>query len=184
MPLFFALQQTLEGALWLTLPMAEDAPLSSELALLYLLFAQTFWPIYAPVAVSLTEADHTRRRLMRVCAGVGMAIGSYLLWGILARSHGAAVVDGHIVYFTETPIPFALGFVYLAATALPMLLSSQKVLVWFGVVVSVGCVTANVFYWAAFASVWCFFAAVSSAMLLFHLELARRSPPVQVHSQA
>ncbi len=27
-----------------------------------------------------------------------------------------------------------------------------------------GCVTANVFYWAAFASVWCFFAGVLSVV--------------------
>lgn len=173
-PLFFALQQGMEGALWLTLPVAEDASISTGLTLLYLLFAQTFWPVYAPIAAACTEPDDRRRRLMLVCAGLGGAISIYLLWGIIARSHGAGIVAGHIVYVSETPIPFALGFAYLAATALPLLLSSHKVVVWLGAVVLVGCVTANLFYWAAFASVWCFFAAVASAMLLFHFEQARQ----------
>ncbi|HTN64549.1 MAG TPA: DUF6629 family protein, partial [Devosia sp.] len=163
--------------LWLTLPVAADAAIATDLTLVYLLFAQCLWPAYAPFAAAFAEPNHTRRRLMLACAGLGGAISLYLLWGILARSHAAGIDGGHIVYVTETPIPLVLGFAYLAATALPLLISSHRVVAWFGIVVLVGCVTAYLFYWAAFASVWCFFAAVASALLLFHFEQARR----QVH---
>jgi hypothetical protein len=33
---------------------------------------------------------------------------------------------------------------------------------------------AYVLYWEAFVSVWCFFAAAASAVILWHFELSRR----------
>jgi len=46
-----------------------------------------------------------------------------------------------------------------------------------------GWVTAYLFYLAAFASTWCFFAAVGSAMLLFHFERARRQVRAELSAQ-
>jgi len=132
MPIFFAVQQGIEGALWLTLQVAEKVQISTGLALLYLLFAQSFWPVYAPVAALLAEPDVRRRRLMLVCAGLGGAVSLYLLWSVLARPHAADIVNGHVVSVTEKPFPLLVGFVYLAATALPLLLSSHRVVTAFG----------------------------------------------------
>jgi hypothetical protein len=37
----------------------------------------------------------------------------------------------------------------------------------------VGSVISYVFYWEAFSSVWCFFAAAASAVIVFHFERVR-----------
>ena len=76
-PLLFALQQSIEGLLWLNLPLAPDGSLSTVLTFLYLFFAEAFWPLYAPIAVWLIEPSEHRRHFMVVCLGV--AQGSALI---------------------------------------------------------------------------------------------------------
>jgi len=173
-PLLFALQQSIEGLLWLTIPLAPDGSISAGLTLLFLFFAEAFWPVYAPIAVLLIEPNDRRRRLMFVCLAVGAGVSAYLLQGILSRSHGAAILDGHIVYLTEYRHSNAIGLAYLAAAGFPFLLSSQRTVVALGAIVLVGSTVAYVFYWEAFVSVWCFFAAAASTAVLCHFELSRR----------
>ena len=80
-PLLFALQQSIEGLLWLNLPLAPNGSLSTVLTFLYLFFAEAFWPLYVPTVVWLIEPSQHRRLLMVVCLGMGAGVGAYLLWG-------------------------------------------------------------------------------------------------------
>jgi peptidoglycan/LPS O-acetylase OafA/YrhL len=174
-PLLFALQQCIEGSLWLSLPQASDGSLSAPLTVLYLFFAESFWPLYAPIAVWLIEPNQSRRHFMVVCLGVGAGVGAYLLWSILGHPHFATISDGHIVYVTEYRHSDAGGAAYLTATGLPPLLSSQRSLVVLGAIVLAGLVVAYAFYWESFISVWCYFAAAASVAILGHFEWSRRS---------
>ena len=173
-PLLFALQQGVEGLLWLKLPLDSDGSLSATLTFIYLFFAEAFWPLYAPIAVWLIEPNRHRRLFMVVCMGVGTGVGTYLLWWILGHPHLATILDGHIGYLTEYRQPDAVEFAYLAATGLPLLLSSQRTIVVLGAIVLVGLFAAYAFYWEAFISVWCFFAAAASVTILCHFEWSRR----------
>ena len=110
---------------------------------------------------------------MVVCVGVGAGVGAYLLWWLLGHPHGAKVLDGHIVYVMEYRHSDAVGVAYLAATGLPLLLSSQRTVVVLGAIVLAGLVVAYAFYWEAL--VWCFFAAAASVAILCHFEWSRRS---------
>lgn len=174
-PLIFAIQQGIEGVLWLTLP--EDTPAVSFGGLVnaYLFFAQVFWPVFAPFAVLTMERGEGRRRLIWALQVLGAAVGAYFLVGLLTHPHSAAIIDDHIVYATEYRFPLALGGAYLAATSLPMLLSTRRTLVMLGVIVALGCVVAYLAYWQSFASVWCFFAAGASSIILAHFALIRRA---------
>jgi hypothetical protein len=176
-PLLFAFQQTVEGLLWLNLPNAPDGSLTTVLTFLYLFFAEAFWPLHAPLAIWLIEPSVHRRNLMVVCLGVGAGVGVYLLWWLLGHPHIATIQDGHIVYVTEYRHIDAVGVAYLAATGLPLLLSSQRTVVVLGAIVIAGLVVAYAFYWEAFVSVWCFFAAASSVVILCHLEGSHRRQP-------
>jgi hypothetical protein len=174
-PLLFAFQQCIEGLLWLILPSAPDGALSAALTILYLFFAEAFWPLYAPIAVWLIEPNDYRRHLMVVCLGVGAGVGVYLLWWILGHPHIATILGGHIVYVTEYRQSDVVGAAYLVATGLPLLLSSQRSVVVLGAIVLAGVVVAYTLYWDAFISVWCYFAAAASVAILFHFEWSRRS---------
>jgi hypothetical protein len=174
-PLFFAFQQSIEGMLWLNLPHASDGLLSTTLTLLYLVFAEVFWPLYAAIAAWLIERSQRRRHLMAIGLVFGASVGAYLLWWMLGRPYSATIADGHIAYMPTYWQPYNAGVVYVAAAGLPLLLSSQRTVFIFGVIILVGLVVARAFYFEAFISVWCFFAAMASITILLHFELLRRS---------
>lgn len=62
---------------------------------------------------------------------------------------------------------------YVAATILPLLISSRRGIVIFGEIVLAGFAVSNIAYYDSFISVWCFFAAASSSVLLLDF-LGRR----------
>ena len=75
---------------------------------------------------------------------------------------------------TEHQRSDVVALAYLAATTLPLFLSSQRTVVTLGAIIFVGIAVAYVFYWEAFVSVWCFFAAAASIVILCHFEWSRR----------
>jgi hypothetical protein len=174
-PLLFALQQATEGLLWLQLPLAPEGAISTGLTLVYLLFSNVFWPVYAPLAVFLIEPSAGRRRLMATGLAAGTCVAAYLLWTILALPHGALIRGGHIIYVTQTRQHILVAAGYIAAVSLPLLASSQRTVVILGAIVFAGCAIAYAFYWEGFVSVWCFFAAGASGVIVFHFEKQRRA---------
>ncbi len=174
-PLLFAVQQCIEGLLWLNLSLAPDAQTSRILTFSYLFFAEAFWPVFVPMAVLLIEPSARRRILMMACLGAGTGVGGYLLWWILEHPHLATIQNYHIVYGTGYRQPAVVSALYLAATGLPLLLSSQRTVVVLGRIILAGLVVAYALYWEAFISVWCFFAAIASVAILYHFEWSRRS---------
>lgn len=173
-PVFFALQQGVEGLLWLNLPQSPDGPISTGLTYLFLFFAQVFWPVYVPITAALIEPNERRRKLIIVCVVLGLGVGAFFLWSLATQHHSALIIHDHIVYVTQHRYSDAVALTYLAATSLPLLVSSQRTVFALGAIILAGSVIAYVFYWEAFVSVWCFFAAGASVVLLWHFEWSRK----------
>jgi hypothetical protein len=176
-PILFAAQQGVEGLLWLNLPIAPDGSVPTLLTYLFLFFAEVFWPVYAPAAVLAIEPSSQRRRLMALCLAVGVGVAGYFLWSILVHSHAARILGGHIVYVTESKVSESVAAAYMIATGFALAMSSHRTVIVLAAVILAGSATAYVFYWEAFVSVWCFFAAAASVVVLFHFERAHRRRP-------
>jgi len=74
---------------------------------------------------------------------------------------------------------------YIVAVIGPALMSGYPSIVAFGVLNLVGLVVVAVFYYQAFASLWCIYAAVMSVLVLVHMVLRRRLPdPHRYHGVA
>jgi hypothetical protein len=171
-PLFFAAQQFAEGGLWLTLPVAPESAISSWLTQAYLVFALVFWPVFSPLAAFLVEPQQIRRRLIGICLAFGVVVAAYFLWLAVALPHSAEIVGAHISYRTGSEAPVgAIGF-YLLATTFGLLLSSHRTIVLLGLIVLAGYVATLYFYATAMTSVWCFFAAAASVVIVGHFERA------------
>lgn len=173
-PLVFALQQAIEGILWLTLPVAPNSPVATLFTTLFLTVAHILWPILVPLAALLVEPKGWRRNLMRVCMALGIAVAAYMAWVISTSTHGASIEGGHIYYAMIYPYYDLVGLSYLLATAIALLLSTHRIIAATGALILVGYIVSWFFYWNVFVSVWCFFAALASIMLLFHFIQARR----------
>lgn len=173
-PILFAFQQGVEGLLWIDLPLAPGGSASTVLTFLYLFFAQVFWPVFAPIAVLLIEPSETRRFLMHLCLAVGIGVGAFMLWWIVTRPFGAVIEDAHIVYVTGFRRSDSAVLAYFAAAGLPLMMSSQRPVVGLGAIIFLGAVATFIFYREAFVSVWCFFAAAASVMILCYFERSHR----------
>lgn len=172
-PLFFSIQQALEGFLWLTLPVAPGSQQASLLTDAFLLFALVFWPAFAPLVVWLVEPHVPQRQRILVPLVIGWGVAAYLMWMLSIGDHGASIADGHIVYDNNPGAPFSVGSLYLFATAGAPALSSIRAVNVLALLVFLGSLVAYAVYNEAFLSVWCFFAAAASGVILMHFERAR-----------
>lgn len=176
MPLFFAVQQLVEGGLWLTLPIAPEGAVSSWLSHTFLVLALVFWPVFAPIAAFSIEQSVFRRRLIGICLAIGGAVSVYFLWVLLSESHQASIADGHISYrIGEAPV--SVEGAYMVATTMGLLVSSHRPVAMLGLIVLAGSIVSYAVFMDAFVSVWCFFAALASVVIAGHVRVvaARRS---------
>ena len=166
-PVLFGVQQLIEGALWLTFP--DKAPLlNAILTYTYSLFSHVLWPVYVPIAVILMEPIRWRRRVIAGIALAGAVVGLYLLYFLVTQPLTAQVVGQHITYKSPHFNTVAVMLFYVLGTCISSLFSSCGSVRWFGVVTLLSFGAASVFYAAWFISVWCFFAAVLSSIILLH----------------
>ena len=166
-PALFGLQQLIEGALWLTFPV--EAPLlNTALTHLYSLFSHVLWPVYVPIAVLVLEAIPWRRKVLVAIAAAGAAVGGYLLYFLARLPIVAQVTEAHIAYVSPHFYALTAMGLYLLSTCITSLFSSYRSVRWFGVASFVSFVAAYAFYAVWFISVWCFFAAVLSVIVLLH----------------
>jgi hypothetical protein len=174
-PLFFAVQQSIEGMLWLNLPASPGNQAVTPLTVAFLLFAKVFWPIHSPLAALLSEPEPSRRSLISWCLVIGVAVSGYFLWSIWSYPQAAVIIDGrHIAYVGSPQTPIALGFGYIVATTLAPVLSSHAAVRLFAAIVLASAVTTYFLFWDAFSSVWCFFAAGASAIIVLHFARQRQ----------
>ncbi len=172
-PTIFGMQQLVEGSLWLSLP--AQTLTTQVLAIVYLLFSNVFWPIYVPVAVWLIEPGALRRRMILLPLAAGAATSVFFLIAIVTQPVSATIKVAHIGYHLPHPHhAIAIAF-YAAATCLAPLLSSHKMVRLFGGAIIASMVAAYAIYSMWFASVWCFFAALTSGVVLLHF--SRHSRP-------
>lgn len=168
-PLLFGLQQLLEGALWLSLP-NHDSVLNAWLTNLYLFFSNVLWPVYVPLAVLSLETVTWRRRVIAGIATLGTVVSIYLLALLALFPTSASIAGQHILYEVSNPYEKTTIALYVFATCASLLFSSHRRVVAFGVAAFASEVVAYVFYQVWFISVWCFFAAVLSIMVLWYFQ--------------
>ena len=171
-PTLFGLQQLIEGAIWLTLP--DKAPLlNTVLTTVYSLFSHVLWPAYVPVAVLLIEPVRWRRRVLLGISLAGAAVGIYLLYFLVRLPIISQIEGRHIAYVSPHFYIVAVMLLYVLGTCVSMLFSSQWRVRLFGIAAFVAYAVTYAFYAVWFISVWCFFAAALSAIVLLYF-LPRR----------
>lgn len=171
-PLLFAVQQLSEGVIWLTF--RYEAPqINAVMTHVYSFFSHVLWPVYVPVAVLLMEPPGWRRRALFVFAAAGVSVGAYLLYILVAFPVVSRPIGQHIEYVSPHFFALAAMTLYLMSTTLSPILSTFRTVKVFGVLALSSFTAAYFFYATWFISVWCFFAALLSAVVYLHFVLRR-----------
>lgn len=183
-PLLFALQQFAEGVVWSTMDAPAHAALHRAAVMAFLSLALVVWPLWAPLSLWLIEHSDRLRRVLIVFFGLGVII-SVVATDLLVRWQPIAVVAGRSIDYQHASMGNAIPeFVLLLAYAIPtvasFLVSTAPKVRAIGVTLAVSLVFAFTIERYALTSVWCFFAAVLSGMILIAVIRMGRGTPLLV----
>jgi len=170
-PLFFAIQQFLEGWIWIVLANPEYLPWKQFLTIGYLIFVWVVWPLYVPFSMVLLERKIARRKILYVFLGLGLVLTIICLYILIFHHIEAVEARLHIHYFIDNPPSFAwlYGILYLVPTVVSFFISSIKKFWIMGLVLLSSYIFSIIVYAGNVLSVWCFFGAVSSVLVLWYI---------------
>ena len=194
-PLIFAAQQLSEGLLWLSLKNTDLAAWKSTFTYAFLVFAMAVWPFWIPFSVWLMEKDAKKKRIIKglvwigalVAVGVGVVLFSYPVEAVTpfcltCPGSSAASLRDHLHYEFAIPqlvknLIIAFSVLYIMATIVTPFISSIKKMKWLGIVFLASYLFAVTLYNGFVISVWCFFAALLSFVVLWIITDLRNSVP-------
>ena len=175
-PLFFGLQQLGEGFLWLALQNPEFEGIQKLATYWFLVMAEVFWPFMVPLAVLLMEENKKRIRILQVLLLMGISVSLYFVYCLIMLNVTPEIRGYHIEYVDDYPKSvhlFVFGL-YLIASIAPLFVSTVKRVYILGILMSFSCLMTIIFFTQFLTSVWCFFGAAISVVILWILRDARR----------
>ncbi len=167
-PLLFAAQQAVEGVVWLTIGRPDVVLLHRVSVNAFLGFALVVWPLWIPYSFRRAERQLERRRFLSGILGIGVAvsIGAIVL---LEQWQPQALIVGHSISYRSAAITAARQLIvlalYVVPTIGPFFLSTIPGARTIGVTLVVALMSTVLIQREALTSVWCFFAALISAMV-------------------
>ena len=168
-PLLFGIQQLTEGFVWLSVRF-DIVWLNTSATFIYALFAFVLWPVYVPFAVRSLETVLWRKKLLLLFQLLGIAVSAYLLYFHIKIPVTAQVINKSIAYAAPHFYTFWVLIFYFTAAVISTFFSSQKFINILGVLIGISAIASYLFYAVSFASVWCFFAAILSVLVLWYFK--------------
>lgn len=179
-PLIFAIQQGVEGLLWLSLKYGNLANWQPVLTYIYLVFATAVWPFWIPLTIRLLEKDRGRKKILGVLTLTGTIVSAIII--VIFYLYPVQVIPAHHHLHYRFELPAAMKeliwiftILYILATIIAPFISGFKRMKWLGVVFLASYIFAIVFYDDFVLSVWCYFAAILSIVVLWISAELRRS---------
>jgi hypothetical protein len=176
LPLLFALHQLTEAVVWARAD-GDSVPVwaARAAALAYVAFALVVLPTLFPVAVLLLEPRCARLRVAPFVV-LGLVVSVVFAVEVLPAPVRVVMHPHALEYATGLSHGGTLSIGYVVAVIGPLLLSGYRSIVAFGVINLVGLLVVAWAYLDAFASLWCVYAALTSALVVLHMVRRRRLP--------
>jgi hypothetical protein len=173
-PIVFGVQQFCEGLVWTGLGQDRSA-LVGAASLFFLFFALAFWPFWIPFSAMLIEPRRRRKLALGFVTLLGLT-GGLALYLPIVVNHAlvSARIGHHSIQYNLDGLP-AFGVLpqvlwhvlYLTVISVPPIVSSMRRFMGFGIAIVFASALSHVFFWYAFTSVWCLFAALLSLYLCY-----------------
>lgn len=170
-PLFFGIQQMAEGFLWLSMQNPDYAKLQKVSTYIFLVMAEVLWPMIIPLSVLMMEENKKKKRIIRILFITGAILSLYYSYCLLFLTVKPQIISYHIQYNTDFPdsLSMVAFIVYLIATIPPLFVSSVRRTHMMGILMFMSCAVTALFFTQYLTSVWCFFAALISVVILWIL---------------
>ena len=170
--LIFSLQQFIEGVLWLSLEEgASFTWILQPCIYMYLVIAIVLWQAFLPYVFWRVETDSRRKSSILYIMGFGVLIASYNLLKLVMNDFSISIVNHSIQYPVDSLLWHQV--VYSLAAIPAFFISSLRHAWWVGLIGMISFALAQTFYIMTFTSVWCFFAALISALFYLIVKSAK-----------
>lgn len=176
-PFIFAVQQFSEGFVWLSLTNPSFATWDTVPIYVFLTFAFVLWPVSIPLSVLLLEKNEKKKTQLEIILGLGVLLALHFTYSMVVNAVSAKVDSHHIVYAFNNPntINSLTVVTYGFSAIVPLFISSLKKMQWLGGLLIVSYILTAIFYKGYVTSVWCFFAALISVIILWILYDTQKS---------
>jgi hypothetical protein len=181
-PILFAVQQFVEGFIWLSITHQSSVISRPWLSGIFLFFAWVVWPLWVPWASLKVEPNVKKRGLFKGLFLLGVLLAVVSLIQLFFAHPEVIDAQNHLVYrLTTMPnwpmFKITLQGIYVLVTLLPLLLSSLRGLVGLGITNFFALLISFLIFKNALPSVWCFFAALLSLQILFIIPVREQQKP-------
>jgi hypothetical protein len=175
-PLFFGVQQITEGVLWLTIPLTEYAALQKAGMYIFQIMALVIWPLMIPLSVLYMEESKKKKKTLVMLLILGAILSMYYSYCLRFFNVNPQINGFHIQYNNDFPESLALisFIVYLIVTITPLFVSSIRRTHMMAFLMTLSCLVTAIFFTQYLTSVWCFFAALISAVIYWILNDSRK----------
>jgi hypothetical protein len=178
-PLFFGAQQAAEGIVWLTLGDSRHAVLQALAVNAFLGFAVMVWPAWLPFSLRRLERDAAQKRMLSALCGAGAVFSATAAILLVHWQPWARLAHHSIAYDYQYSSSVLAQVVFLTCYVVPAVVPFFVSTTWLARTLGLTLVAAmGAAYWVqreALPSVWCFFAAILSALMLVVILRERRS---------
>jgi hypothetical protein len=177
-PLLFAGQQVAEGVVWMTIGHPAEARLQSVAVALFLSFALVAWPMWVPISLFVAERNPRRKRALAILSWIGVGVGLYATV-LLIRGQPTAHVARHSISYNYRELGPALVLAlylpgYVLPTVVPFFVSTISRAKVMGTVLVLSLLATVMIERQALTSVWCFFAAILSVLIVLSISKDHR----------
>ena len=170
-PFLFALQQACEGIVWITHNNPTQGSITHLATYAFCFFAFFIWPIWIPLSTLTIETNTKKKKSIWFFLFLGSMVSGSLMYCVIQHGIILEVSCSHIRYDIGLRgiYQLVLAVFYCIATIMPLLISSKRWLPLFGIFTCLSVVASCFLYKTYFISIWCFFAAILSLMIVFIL---------------
>ena len=175
-PVLLGAHQFIEALVWLWLQGHVPRGIGHVALWAYLLIAFVVLPVFIPVAVIALEPTRRRNQMMAPFALIGTVVAVILFAAMVRGPVSVTLAPYHLSYSIRLPDGFLIVALYVVAVCGPLLVSGYRNVVLFGVINLVAVVVIARLTISGFASVWCGWAAISSAAITLHCRFATPHP--------
>ena len=175
-PVLLGAHQFIEALVWLWLQGHVPREIGRVALWAYLLIAFVVLPVFIPLAVIALEPTRRRKQMMVPFALLGAVIAGTLFAAMIRGPVGVRLAPYHLAYSIRLPDGLLVVALYVVAVCGPLLVSGYRNVMLFGVVNLVAVIVIARLTISGFASVWCGWAAVTSAAIALHCRFAKPHP--------
>ena len=175
-PVLLGAHQFIEALVWLWLQGHVPRGIGHVALWAYLLIAFVVLPVFIPLAVIALEPTRRRKQMMVPFALLGGVIAGTLFAAMIRGPVGVRLASYHLSYSIRLSDGFLVVALYVVAVCGPLLVSGYRNVMLFGIVNLIAVIIIARLTISGFASVWCGWAAVTSAAITLHCRFAKPHP--------